>query len=142
MFSNHGIHSYKRLFIGLSYCINIKFFLFLHRDQHICRLCNLDVESEEHFIFTYPVYYEIRGRYYCLFRDTHTLKSWINYEDQRCIALCMSEWFNITKELLSSSLQRITWSWPITSFFQPREAITRKCQGDHKDTRITYDHRL
>lgn len=44
------------------------------RDQHIWKFWNLDVEFEEHFIFTCLVYYEIHGRYYCLFINIYTLK--------------------------------------------------------------------
>ena len=99
----------------------------LPRDQCICKLCNLDVEFEEHLIFTYPIYYEIRGRYYCLFRYTHTLKSWINYKDHRFISLFIQELFNLKKELLSNSLQRKIGSQLITSFFQPPKAMTKKC---------------
>lgn len=77
-----------------------------------------------------------------LFKDTHTLKSWINYEDQRCIALFIRELFNLRKELLGNNMQKITESQLITSFFQPPEATTKKHQGDHKDITRSTCHRL
>ena len=40
------------------------------REGRICPLCNLqEIESEENFAFRCPIYYAIRGRYHCLFRD-------------------------------------------------------------------------
>jgi hypothetical protein len=46
----------------------------IDRPDRICQLCQLqEVETEEHFIFRCPIYYEIRGQFHCLFRGTQTL---------------------------------------------------------------------
>ncbi|KAJ7296952.1 hypothetical protein O6H91_Y088500 [Diphasiastrum complanatum] len=57
------------------------------RPQRICQLCSMqEVEDESHFIFRCPIYYEIRGRYYCLYRDTPlSLGSFLAYPDTRCV---------------------------------------------------------
>ena len=47
-----------------------------HMDQadRLCQLCTLmEVETEIHFIFRCLHYYDIRGRFYCLFRDYSSL---------------------------------------------------------------------
>lgn len=38
------------------------------KESRICRLCLAGVETEEHYICHSPVYYEIQGRFCCLFR--------------------------------------------------------------------------
>ncbi|KAJ7533866.1 hypothetical protein O6H91_13G068200 [Diphasiastrum complanatum] len=95
------------------------------REERICQLCSLAmVESEEHFLFTCPVYYEIRGRYHCLFRQTHvTLRSLISYEDPRCVALMLREMSLLRQDLC----QAVQHTYPvtqsqITSFFSRRRS--------------------
>ena len=54
----------------------------IDRSDRICQLYHLqEVETESHFIFRCPVYYEIRGRFYCLFREAQTLAVFIRYTD-------------------------------------------------------------
>ncbi|MCO5607117.1 hypothetical protein L7F22_061309 [Adiantum nelumboides] len=38
-------------------------------DSRICRLCHMEPETELHYICHCTVYYEIRGRFHCLFRE-------------------------------------------------------------------------
>ena len=48
----------------------------IDRKDRIYLLCHLrEVETESHFIFCCPIYYEIRGRFYCLFRECQSLPS-------------------------------------------------------------------
>ena len=60
----------------------------IDRSERICQLCHLqEVETESHFIFRCLIYYEIRGRFYCLFRAPQTLAAFFKYTDKRCLAL-------------------------------------------------------
>ena len=63
------------------------------RHQRLCQFCDLgEVEDETHFLLRCPVYYEIRGRYHCLYRDgPHTLRSFMAYPDPRCLGLLLRE---------------------------------------------------
>ena len=66
----------------------------IDRTERICQLCHLqEVETESHFIFRCPVYYEIRGCFYFLFRGPQSLASFLRYTDQRCLALYLQETF-------------------------------------------------
>jgi hypothetical protein len=89
----------------------------IDRPDRICQLCQLqEVETEEHFIFRCPIYYEIRGRFHCLFRGTQTLTGFFRYLDQRCLALYIQE----ALRLRAHTLQPPTRPDPIrriTSFF-------------------------
>ena len=38
-------------------------------EERICQLCHQGVESEEHYVCHCSVFYEIRGRYHCLFKQ-------------------------------------------------------------------------
>ena len=38
-------------------------------EERICQLCHQEVESEEHYVCHCSVFYEIRGRYHCLFKQ-------------------------------------------------------------------------
>ena len=54
----------------------------INRADRVCQLCHLrEVETESHFIFRCLVYYEIRGRFYCLFRGPQTLSAFFRYID-------------------------------------------------------------
>ena len=50
-----------------------------------------EVKTEMHFILGCPVYYEIIGRFHCLFRDSQTLAEFFRYPDQKCLASSMQE---------------------------------------------------
>lgn len=75
------------------------------RHHRLCRLCSLqEVEDEYHFLLRCPVYYEIRGRYHCLFRDgPHTLRTFLAYPDARCLGLLLREMFSLRTSLLPPS---------------------------------------
>ena len=54
----------------------------IDRPDRICQVCHLqDVETEVHFIYGFPVYYEIRGRLHFLFRDSRALVKIFKYPD-------------------------------------------------------------
>lgn len=60
--------------------------------DRICQLCYQEAETEEHYICRCTVYYEIRGRYHCLFREGFgPLRKVMEYEDQRCLGLFLLE---------------------------------------------------
>lgn len=49
-----------------------------------------NITTEEYFMFICPIY-EIQGWIYYLLRCAHTLKLWMNYEDQKYVALYIRE---------------------------------------------------
>jgi hypothetical protein len=60
--------------------------------------------------FVARIYYEIRGRYYCLYRDSGgSLSTFFRYQDQRCLALFIREILShrsvIAQSILSQSLK-------------------------------------
>ena len=62
------------------------------REERTCKFCTLgEVENEAHFLFRCPIYYEIRGRFFCLFRACFSLYDFFSYYDQRCLALYLRE---------------------------------------------------
>jgi hypothetical protein len=80
-------------------------------------LCHLqEVEIEVHFIFHCPIYYEIQGRYHCLFRELQTLSSFFKYPDQRCLALYMQEALRLHSHTLQPPPRPVS-TQEITSFF-------------------------
>lgn len=55
-------------------------------EARICQLCHIEPETELHYICHCPVYYEIRGRFHCLFREGFGPFSRVmRYQDQRCL---------------------------------------------------------
>ena len=68
-----------------------------------CQLCHREPETELHFICHCPVYYEIRGRYHCLFRDRFgPLSKVMSFPDQCCLGLYLLE----AREYRESILRR------------------------------------
>jgi len=51
------------------------------------------VETNVHFILGCLIYYEIKWRFHCLFKDFRTLAKFFRYLDQKCLALYMQEHF-------------------------------------------------
>ena len=61
-------------------------------DSRICRLCHTEPETELHYMCHCTVYYEIRGRFHCLFREGFGPFSRVmSYQDQRCLGLYLLE---------------------------------------------------
>ena len=61
------------------------------RERRLCRLCTTKmIEIEEHLLCFCPVYYEIHGRYHCLFLEGSgfgPLTQLIHFYDQVCVGL-------------------------------------------------------
>jgi hypothetical protein len=74
------------------------------------------VETEVHFIFRCPIYYEIRGRFHCLFKESQTLTGFFRYLDQRCLALYIQEALRFQVHTLQPPI-KLDSTQRITSFF-------------------------
>ena len=86
-------------------------------DSRICRLCQLEPETELHYICHCTVYYEIRGRFHCLFREGFGPFSRVmSYEDQRCLGLYLLELHRYRDTLLGRARERQS-QRQITDFF-------------------------
>ena len=81
-------------------------------------MCHLqESETEMHLIFRCLIYYEIRGRYHCLYRDLGgSLSTFFWYQDQRCLALFIRELFCHRSHLLHA-MHRLGMTRTITSCF-------------------------
>lgn len=97
--------------------------LWIKTDHHLAcelrfyRLCLIEPDIKDHFIFQCLIYYEIRGWYHYLFRDAHSLIStFFQFLDHRCLALYRRETFLLRKHLLFDS-QHLIEDRLITSFF-------------------------
>ena len=75
------------------------------REMRRCLVCHLgEIEDEFHFFLRCPAYYEIWGRYRCLYRDgPHTLRTFFAYLDSRCLALLIREMFSERDTLIQNT---------------------------------------
>lgn len=91
------------------------------REDRVCTLCTLvEAGSQIHFLFKCPIYYEIRGRFYCLFRDCRSLSDFFRYTDQHCITLYLRESLQLRDHTLQLSFPRSQIrAQLITTFFSP-----------------------
>lgn len=86
-------------------------------DSRICRLCHTEPETELHYICHCTVYYEIRGRFHCLFREGFgPLARVMSYQDQRCLGLYLLELHRHRDSLLRRHGERQS-QRQITEFF-------------------------
>lgn len=61
-------------------------------EKRICRICHYEPETEEHHICRCTAFYEIRGRFHCLFKEGFgPLSKVMEYCDQRCLGLFLVE---------------------------------------------------
>ena len=99
-----------------------------------CQLCHREPETELHFIYHCPVYYEIRGRYHCLFRDGFgPLSKVMSFPDQRCLGLYLLEARKYRESILRRSKDTQQTQRQITQFFRP--TVTRsEMQGSPQST--------
>ena len=73
-------------------------------EERICQLCNQGVGSEKHHVCHCIVFYEIRGRYHCLFKQGfRPLRKVMEYEDQRCLRLFLLELKRHREKLLKDN---------------------------------------
>lgn len=58
-------------------------------EGRLCQICHRhETKTEEHFIFICPHYYEIRGRFHCLFRESrNSLATFFRCPDQPGVVL-------------------------------------------------------
>ena len=88
-------------------------------EERICQLCRIEPETEEHHVCCCPVYYEIRGRFHCLFREGFgPLSRVMNYIDQRCLGLFLLEIRRLREGLLKKSHYKSNTQKEITNFFK------------------------
>ena len=60
----------------------------IRQEERICQLRHQGVESEEHYACHCRVFYEIRGRYHCVFKQGFgPLCKVMEYEYQQCLGL-------------------------------------------------------
>ena len=72
--------------------IEVDKYTWIPLEERICQLCHQGVESEEHYVCHCSVFYEIRGRYHCLFKQGFgPLRKVMEYEDQWCLELFLLE---------------------------------------------------
>ena len=91
------------------------------REERTCVFCTSgEVENEAHFLFRCPIYYEIRGRFFCLFRECFSLYDFFSYYDQRCLALYLREATMLRDSMIQTPLPHPYSSTQlITAFFTP-----------------------
>jgi hypothetical protein len=117
----HWMHSLRiplgQLRVG-SHRLRIETDHHIPRSDRICQMCHLqEPETEMHLIFRCPIYYEIRGRYHCLYRDSGgSLSTFFRYQDQRCLALFIREIFSHRSQFLHA-MPRLGMTRTITSYF-------------------------
>ena len=88
-------------------------------EERMCQLCRIEPETEMHHIYCCPVYYEIRGRFHCLFREGFGPQARVmNYTDQRCLGLFLLEIRRFRDSLLKRSHHKGNTQKEITNFFK------------------------
>ena len=104
-------------------------------ESRICRLCNREPETELHYICHCTVYYEIQGRFHCVFREGFgPLDRVMRYQDQKCLGLYLLELHRHRDSLLRRHGVRQS-QRQITDFFGLREPgdqpSTQSCAHIH-----------
>ena len=96
-------------------------------EERMCQLCRIEPKTEMHHICCCPVYYEIRGRFYCLFREGFgPLTGVMNYTDQRCLGLFLLEIRRFRDGLLKRSHHKGNTQKEITNFFKVQPHLSNK----------------
>ena len=105
-------------------------------DERICQLCHQGVESEEHYVCHCSVFYEIRGRHHCLFKQGFgPLHKVMEYEDQWSLGLFLLELKRHREKLLKDyniATQAHRQRSITTSLAPPRLLMLQVNQGIHK----------
>ena len=93
----------------------------------MCQLCRIEPETERHHIFCCPVYYKIRGRFHCLFREGFgPLSRVMNYKDQKCLGLFLLEIRRFRDGLVKRLHHRGNTQREITNFFKVQPHVSIK----------------
>lgn len=110
-------------------------------ESRICKLCGMEPETELHYICHCTVYYEIRGRFHCLFKEGFgPLDRVMQYQDQRCLGLYLLE-LQRHRDNLMRGQRAIQPQRQITDFFGSREAgVEGEARGQQPAQRITHIH--
>ena len=91
-------------------------------EDRLCKLCGTEPETELHYVCHCTVYYEIRGRFHCLFKEGFgPLDRVMKYEDQRCLGLYLLEIHRHRNTLLRRQRARQN-QRQINDFFRSNEA--------------------
>ena len=91
----------------------------IQAEDRMCQLGRIEPETELHHLCSCPVYYEIRGRFHCLFREGFgPLTRAMNYIDQRCLGLFLLELRRHRKSLLRRPNNEGHSQREITDFFR------------------------
>ena len=72
-------------------------------EDKISQLCQLEPETEEHYICRCPVYYEIRGHFHYLFKEGFgPLSQVLDFPNQKCLGLFLLELHQHKEHLLQA----------------------------------------
>ena len=132
-----------------SHCLRAQSDHQIAREERTCVFCTSgEVENEAHFLFRCPIYYEIRGRFFCLFRECFSLYDFFSYYDQRCLALYIREATTLRDSMIQSLLpHRPSSTQRITDFFTPllsrgvkRSSISIQANGFSRCVRSRSDY--
>ena len=100
--------------------IEVRRYTRLPLEERICQLCHQGVESEEHYVCHCSVFYEIRGRYHCLFKQGFgPLRKVMEYEDQQRLGLFLLELKRHREKLLKNTTTLTPPQRTIITFFSP-----------------------
>ena len=92
------------------------------------------MESEEHYVCHCSVFYQIRGRYHCRFKQGFgPLRKVMEYEDQRCLGLFLLELKRHREKLLKNTATQAHPQRTITTFFS---SITPNARSQPQDTEM------
>lgn len=110
-------------------------------ESRICKLCGIEPETELHYICHCTVYYEIRGRFHCLFREGFgPLDRVMQYQDQRCLGLYLLELNRHRDNLMRRQRARQS-QRQITDFFGSRETREEgEARSQQPTQRATHTH--
>ena len=91
-------------------------------EERICQLYHQGAESQERYVCQCSVFYEIRERYHCLFKQGFVpLRKVMKYEDQWCLGFVLLELKRHTQKLLkdNSTTTQAHQQRALTTFFSP-----------------------
>lgn len=110
-------------------------------ESRICKLCGIEPETELHYICHCTVYYEIRGRFHCLFREGFgPLDRVMQYQDQRCLGMYLLELNRHRDNLMRRQRARQS-QRQITDFFGSRETREEgEARSQQPTQRATHTH--
>ena len=121
---SHGLRCAIGQILTSSHQLEIEFGRFqgIPPEDRLCKLCGTKPETELHYVCHCIVYYEIRGRFHCLFKEGFgPLDRVMKYKDQRCLGLYLLEIHRHRNTLLRRQRARQN-QRQINDFFRSNEA--------------------